>query len=857
METAFTPEPKVRCLGIDELIAMVEGTLPPERSDTVLQHVDRCVDCAEVIANLGSLDGPDRRVGRYRIERLLGTGGMGIVYEAFDPELQRRVAIKLVRPDSTNPAHQTLMLKEARTLARLSHPGVMAVHDVGEHDGQVYVTTELVDGHTLAAWQARRSITEIVGAWIQVARGLAAAHAEGIVHRDVKPANVFVGRDGRVRIGDFGIAQQVSSEPDEDAVIAGTPAYMAPEQLEGRVDARSDQFSTAVAMTEALTGSRPHAGDAVVHESPALAAVLTRALAAEPGERFATMTELADALERAIAPKPRSRTRIVAAIAAVAIAAAIVIAIVTRPSAASETCRAEVPDTVWSAQRREALAKLPGKIVPTIERYLAKWSSAAADTCAAKPEVRTARRHCLDRALASVDRLLAGWQANPPRNAMSLFGAWESVPHVEWCSAQAVAAAGDPGPEVAAIEAELEAAKDLEAVQELLERARATTYPPLVRAVRRELASMQAAKPAVATKILRDAIAEGPDDFSKVVAITALLKLLGADAHAEADALVASTRTLIGKLGGDPALEAELDYRLGGVLARTDRRGDAMAAFERMRQSSRAAYGDGSPQVGMALVSLAGEYYARDGITSQRAREISLEADAIWKAHALPIPTMLVPTTSKELLAKLEQLRMIVLETDGPGSEAEFDAEYALVAGYIIAEQPDAALAHARRADVIGQTLGLKSARIVAIRNRIAFLLTEAGQAAEAIPVAREAITTAEALKVTDELAMARTNLGHALVATGKLAAARQPLTEALRYQTKLNKEARTRGHTRFYLAMATNDADAARVARSELASALETPEADATANPVGAGYLRRDTERSIARIDAWLAQRK
>src|SRR5689334_8318467 len=121
--TQVTPNPTgTRCLEVDDLVAMVEGSLPTERGEAVLAHVDRCAACAEIIANLGSLEGPERRIGRYQIEKLLGTGGMGIVYAAFDPELQRKVAIKLVRPDTTNDALQALMIKEARTLARLSHP---------------------------------------------------------------------------------------------------------------------------------------------------------------------------------------------------------------------------------------------------------------------------------------------------------------------------------------------------------------------------------------------------------------------------------------------------------------------------------------------------------------------------------------------------------------------------------------------------------------------------------------------------------------------------------------------------------------------------------------------------------------
>jgi len=290
---------------------MSDGALSPQRAEELLAHVDGCSRCRELVAHLGALDGPARRVGRYQIERLIGVGGMGIVYAAYDPQLQRRVAVKLVRPENTDARAQSHLLAEARALGRISHPNVVTVYDAGEHDGQIFVATELVDGMTLAEWQAQaRSADDVACAWFQVARGLAAAHAVGVVHGDVKPSNVLIGRDGRVRIGDFGL-------------LAGTPAYMAPEQQAGRADARSDQYAMCVAIVEGITGARPRADAAVALASRALAAVVARGLRSDPAARFASMDELAEALARAIAlvPLPRSRAAVVAVATSAIIAA--------------------------------------------------------------------------------------------------------------------------------------------------------------------------------------------------------------------------------------------------------------------------------------------------------------------------------------------------------------------------------------------------------------------------------------------------------------------------------------------------------------------------------------------------------
>ena len=223
-------------------------------------------------------------VGRYLVLDRLGAGGMGVVYTAYDPELDRRIALKLLAPalESTGAtAGRARLVREAQAMARVTHPNVVTVHDVGEHDGQVFVAMELVDGDTLTAWRSAsvRTWSDELAVMRAAGRGLAAAHAKGLVHRDFKPDNVMVARDGRVLVMDFGLARAqgeaggstspfealvhednsaLSVELTRQGAIMGTPAYMAPEQhLGGETDARSDQFSFCVALYEGLWRARP------------------------------------------------------------------------------------------------------------------------------------------------------------------------------------------------------------------------------------------------------------------------------------------------------------------------------------------------------------------------------------------------------------------------------------------------------------------------------------------------------------------------------------------------------------------------------------------------------------------------
>ncbi|HVH97067.1 MAG TPA: serine/threonine-protein kinase [Enhygromyxa sp.] len=276
------------------------------------------------------------RVGRYRITGHLGRGGMGVVLHAHDPDLDRELAIKLLRERvdaQTNQRGRALLMQEARATARLSHPNVIQIYDVGVHQGRVYLAMELVRGRPLQLWMRQgHPLTELLDVFCQAARGLAAAHRAGLVHRDFKPANVLVGDDGRVRVVDFGLARAAAdAEALEPAALerlsllasvvsnglAGTPAYMSPEQFHSAdPDTRSDQFAFCVSLHEALFGARPFVGetlwelrDAVTRSAlelpgsaeslPAeLRALLHRGLAKHGGDRFTSMDAIIEVLEQ-------------------------------------------------------------------------------------------------------------------------------------------------------------------------------------------------------------------------------------------------------------------------------------------------------------------------------------------------------------------------------------------------------------------------------------------------------------------------------------------------------------------------------------------------------------------------------
>jgi eukaryotic-like serine/threonine-protein kinase len=261
-------------------------------------------------------------VGRYRLLELVGRGGRGVVWGAWDPELERKVAIKLV--DQLHTAARDRIVDEARALAKLSHPNVVPVYDVGVVDDRVYLVMEWVAGENLRAHLAgRQSIRAIVDVYAQAARGLAAVHTANLVHRDFKPENAMVGGDGRVRVLDFGLARaDVAYAADARHAVGGTPHYMAPEQRAGAPPtAAVDQYALCVALRDALEARDGDGKTALIPRW--LQAIITRGTAPGPDARFGTIDEVI----RALGQDPRRvwQRRVIVGVALVAAVAAFAI----------------------------------------------------------------------------------------------------------------------------------------------------------------------------------------------------------------------------------------------------------------------------------------------------------------------------------------------------------------------------------------------------------------------------------------------------------------------------------------------------------------------------------------------------
>jgi len=395
-------------------------------------------------------------VGRYVVLGELGAGGMGTVYAAYDPDLERRVALKLLHAPERPAGPPAELLREAQALARLSHPNVLTIYDAGTADGGVYLACELVEGVPLSAWlaEAPRSRREVLRVFTAAGRGLAAAHAAGLVHRDFKPANVMVAADGRVLVLDFGLARLTRPAPGgEGSVVpledlasgvpapnpattapglrgAGTPAYMAPEQRAGgEAGPASDQYAFCVALAEALGGGRPGPDGALEPAAPGprrrlpgrLARAVERGLRHEPAERHPSLEALLAVLER---DPWRTRRRVAAGVllAAAALAAGLAIRNERRLLCrGGEALMAEV----WGPARRDALegafaasgspfaAAGFGAAAAAIDRYASSWRDMHRTACEAthvagdqSPELLDLRMACLEDRRQELDALL-------------------------------------------------------------------------------------------------------------------------------------------------------------------------------------------------------------------------------------------------------------------------------------------------------------------------------------------------------------------------------------------------------------------------------------------------------------------
>jgi len=424
------------CIQESELNEILAGQVSSDAMTSIEGHLSECTTCTQMLEGASRLSASDARrrpggagrtadpsfaartqIGRYLLLDVVGRGGMGEVYSAYDPALDRRIALKVLHWDTQgNQRLAQRLLREAKAIARLRHTNVVAVYDAGTIEGRVFVAMEFLDGQTVADWMraapARATWHRVLEVFQAAGRGLAAAHDGGIIHRDFKPQNLMIDKDGGVRVMDFGLARWSAEDDSEEpsplpapgsadsavpaadatpearltrtGALMGTPAYMSPEQISGgAVDARSDQFSFCVSLYEALYRERPFPGNnptAILRSMqsgqvreplsrravpPWLRRAVLRGLSRRPEDRWPSMHELLRVIEGHSGPRTRHRVASLATGALILVALAAVVAARRTVASAPALCRdgAARLEGVWEAEspggaahgRREAV----------------------------------------------------------------------------------------------------------------------------------------------------------------------------------------------------------------------------------------------------------------------------------------------------------------------------------------------------------------------------------------------------------------------------------------------------------------------------------------------------------------------
>ncbi|WP_164019442.1 tetratricopeptide repeat protein [Pyxidicoccus trucidator] len=524
----------MRCIDESLFMKLLLGELSPEQTTQVDAHLDTCAACRQLVAQGLRAQNPEKApdsgreeaasptreglsrdaplekgtaVGRYLVLEVLGAGAMGVVYSAYDPELDRRVALKLLRAGALAldaERGRAQLMREAQAMARVSHPHVVPIYDVGTFGGQVFLAMEQVEAQTLGTWLkvTARPWRQVLSLFVDAGQGLAAAHAAGVVHGDFKPENLLVGRDGRVHVTDFGLshlgappqghpphlnaAPDVTTEFSTRSVMGGTPAYMPPEQLcDGvRAGAGGDQFAFCVTLHEALYGERPFEGRSLstlkaevsagrvrpappgTRVPPWLRRVLLRGLSVRPQERFPSMEALLAELQRDPAVRWRRRLALAGGVMLLASAVALTHLVTTRRARACNGT-AEL-SSIWSAEQQGAIesaflatgrpyaAGAWQRVRRELDAYTAAWATTRTTACEAtrvrggqSEEVLAWRMRCLDGRLADVSALSSLLSQADASMVDEAHRVVKALPPLSSCS-EALAPGGPPAPEDAA-----------------------------------------------------------------------------------------------------------------------------------------------------------------------------------------------------------------------------------------------------------------------------------------------------------------------------------------------------------------------------------------------------------------------
>jgi len=821
----------VGCPDDQTLLAMLEHSVDPTRFGELEVHIDGCQHCRKAVAALAlgsrSPSTPakpfagidlDLAIGatihdRYVVASEIGRGGMGTVYVAHDKTLGRDVALKLHRAGSGSDR----LHREAIAMAKLAHPNVVNVFEVASVDDRMYVAMEYVRGGTLRGWLAAtpRSWRECIAMLVEAGRGLAAAHAAGLVHRDFKPENVLVGEDGRPRVGDFGLARTdhtaIAADPDVLATamtvtggLAGTPAYMAPEQLAGSaVDARSDQFAFAVVAWECLFGKRPFAGATLAtlaiaierHElvrsnrdvPDRVCRVIERALETSPDARYADMPALIAALQRAAAP--RTTRNVIATVAAAAVIGAgafLTYSAVMRHqrevacTRAAEDVRALFAATARTAMQHGFLATgatyAPSAFAhasSVLDRYTGALADQAATVCRDRdqPErVIAAREACLAAHTTELSSLVGelahadlAMVQRAPDAAWAVFDPSPCTDAAPSSSAPLAAADATKLGDLKALSRTGRFKDGLALATPFLADARARKDKSLELDILMTLGQIQAEidpPAAVATYHDADAIAEARgNDLDAAVALVALANSSGTDTHdyVTAHRQLDLARAKLARIGGNSAIEGQLSMTEAQILVWENRLGEAETAMRASVATLEKIYGPEHPSVGSAYGELTEVLRAEsknDEALAAGRKTLAILTPALGEAHPtvagakMNLASVLAQThhndEARRLLGEADKIFVAAYGSDHAMRAAIYGN---LGTVELVDEHYDAALtAFLTARGIIERTAGPDAAEIAGVEHDVMEALGGLNRLDEALVAAQRAVAVLEKL---------------------------------------------------------------------------------------------------------------
>jgi tetratricopeptide (TPR) repeat protein len=775
-----------------------------ERAAEASPGLTTAVMRASLSSRMFDTPAPAVSIDRFRVLRIVGQGAIGAVYEAYDPRLDRRLALKLVRGGLPEKA-QTLLLDEARTLAKVVHPNVVTLFDAGTVEDRVYIAMEFVSGGALSDWlaDASRSVMEILDAFGQAGQGLAAAHRLGIVHRDFKPANVMRTEEGLVKVGDFGLARALAVAPVETtgeqpmagsgssdglvtSTVAGTPAYMAPEALDGTIDPRSDQFSFCVALWEALFGERPAAGIQAVAQGDAtpdrsgerrvprrVVAAIVRGLSVDPSGRWPSMQALLSALQ------PRTAVRMWQGAAILAVGGLVGSALAFEPAAEPCTFPDDGLAGAWDEPRKqearvafEAL-ELPyarstwSRVEGSLDAYATSWTEARQQACEVSlvrhersPEAYDLASACLERhrdALAELTSVLMEPDATVAERAVVATG---DLPSLAACREMDRLRDGAPPADPATRDAAQELRRGLDRVAALLDFGR-------IDDAGRELVPLIASADALAqprllaeAKDLEGRVADARGDFNAAAeAFEASLEHAARGRHDRHAAAV--WISLVDVVGGPLARSSDalsLGLAARVAVARAEDDGELLASLEHAIGSAYKA-GDDLPNA---------EAHHRKGLALRREHEPD---NALGLAVSLARlgDVLVLQRRSAEGIEILTEVRDRFSEALSPDHPRVASAEAGLGRAFASAGRMDEAVECFRRAvEVSEAALGPEHPKTLTRLGMLGTLLGQTRKAAEGIEILERILPAYQSRPDDPKLLALLNNLGGLYDAVGR-----------------------------------------------------------------------------------------